>query len=900
MRFDAPDRWVELWIAGNEPRVVRYRDDRGNMFRVGEGRSGHQAVEELLRHALALPRSNEPLPVFVRAEAELFRDDLPDAIVARLFPSLMGGWRAVRSFRSPSLPHDPFELPLNITVIGDHGADALSRFAQHGFVAAAKAGGTLAIESFPTPGGQLGKPAPDVLIATADDAEGVIACLSWHDHPRLVIALDAGAVELAEAGQLLRDSAYIQLSDTVDRRNAVDEILLSIIHDEPFHRWAADHPHDGVLIASPRTNQLLRMSDAFAAEVRRDLEASIGARPPRKHALLGDRSMRRSINDAPRTRPRDLTFRFDRESHGLIPLTEAIALTALPIVKDGVTLNEAPDRRRVDARVERVEYVPHIDRWRAAAESLWVGADRTLRRGARYRLRVQVGQSAPGNLLPASVPDLVLPPTLHGYWDLDVVVFGKDFALHGVTQRRLTLPKRGASEAVYFDIIAPEKGDAAQLRFAIYLGNQILQSFRLDAVLADEENELPGALRVDLDLSKSSAFGNLDALGPRALSIGFNDNVAPGTHALLIKIGDVNESVTLTEKELDQPVTELRNVLENASVNGAVPRFPPRDAPLDALQQQAFESTIRQLARIGGKLRNALFNRVSPRMRKRLREVAQADGQTLQFPRYAPTFAVPWRIVYDFGLPKDEQTAAICDGKAGGAPCGHKPGAQVICINGFWGIRHAIEEHLASSVGDARKEIVGVAGQPKVRTADGAADGYCDGMIADLTPSLGAGMITTVAATEHIFDDILWKNRPPVMMFLGHLDLDRRIKLPSDPQWLTADEITDYAANAPSDWDQPNSIILLMACEALNMNASTLNDHALALTAAGAAAVVGPECRIFSPFACRVAEDLILALLKEGKTLGVALSDFRRHLVRAGNPLGFAFTAYGDADVAIV
>ncbi|MDP9191175.1 MAG: hypothetical protein M3P06_05680 [Acidobacteriota bacterium] len=893
------------------------------MFRVGEAVSGQQTVEALVSRSLALPRSNEPLPIFVHAGADAFRVDTPDGIVSRLLPALPGGWRAVRSWWRPSRLRDPFELPLSITVIGERGEDALSRFQQHGFVSAAWAGGTVSIEFLDTPMHLTLTSAPDVLIATADDAEDAITRLRPQNRPRLLIALDAGSESLAEAEDLIRDSAYIQLSGAMDPRAVVDEILLSIVHDEPFHRWATELSNAGFLIADARTNQLLRMSDAFAAEARRDLETSIGASTPRKRALLaidddvlrdfgitfsGEGSdggaLERGISDEPRTQPLDLRFQFDRESHGLIPLTRAIAPAAqwdvlegaIPIAQDDV------EHRRVDARIERVEYVPSVDRWRTAAEALWVGADRTLRRGARYRLRVQVGRTAAGNLIPTSVPDLVLPPTPHEYWVLDVVVFGKDFEVRGTSQHKLTLPKRGASQAVYFDLIAPPAGDAAQLRFALYLGNQILQSFRLDAVLANEENEYLGALRVDLDLAKSKAFANLDTLGPRALSIGINDNAAAGTHSLFIKIGDANESLTLTAQEVDPQVIELRQVLENASVNGAVPRFPADDVPLDAVQLQAFETTIRQLARIGGKLRNALFNRASKGMRQRLRDISGLEGKTLQFPRYASNFTVPWRVIYDFGLPKDEQAAEVCGGLAGGTVCGHKAGTQAFCINGFWGIRHAIEEHLASSVGDVRREVVSVAGQPKVRAADGEDDGYCEAMKDDLNGplELGAGAVTIVGAAEHIFDDILWKNRPPVMMFLGHLDEDRRIKLPGNPQWLTADEITDYAANAPADWDQPHSIILLMACDAMNMNASTLNDHALALTAAGAAAVVGPECRIFSPFACRVAEDLIVALLKNGKTLGVALSDFRRHLVRAGNPLGFAFTAYGDADVAIV
>jgi hypothetical protein len=935
MRFDAPDRWAELWIAAND-RLVRYRDDRGNDLRVGHGAPAHAAMAELLRQSIALPRPNEPLPVFVHGEGESFPAEPLNALIARLFPLPPFGWMAVRSFRRSSRSREPFELPLNIVTVGREGREALLQFEAEDFVSAAKEGGTVVVDALGSQAPSitarlLNMPASDVLITTEHHVSEILSDLPRQRRPRLVVTVPAVGMSraasepfllrVADAGDLLRDSAFIEIPATDNIRNAVHDILLAIVHDEPLHHWAHQHQGGAFLIADPRTNQSLRMTDAFAAEVRRDLETRIGAKPKRKRALkhrevqsaeLSDDIFANSVRGEayaaesslgePRKSPLDLRFQFDRESNGLIPLTRAIAPTlpsgmesAVPIAHDDI-----PERRRVDARIERVESVPNIDRWAPASDALWVGGNRTLRRGARYRLRVQIGQPAEGNLIPDSTPDLVLPPTPYEHWELDVVVFRKDFDLRGASQQRLILPKRGASQAVYFDITAPMNGDAAQLRFAIYLGNQILQSFRLDAVLAIEEIEQPGALRVELDLAKSSAFANLDSLGPRALSIGLNDDGTAGVHALLIKIGDANESLTLTEKEVEPSVKELRQVLETASVNGAVPVFPAYDDPLDDAQKQAFEVTIRQLARIGGKLRNALFNRASAGMRKRLRDVARSSAQTLQFPRYAVNFAVPWRIVYDFGMPSSDQNAPVCDGKIAGGACGHQPGADAFCINGFWGIRHAIEEHLASTVSDARKQITSTPGQPKVRAADGVADGYCDGMITALTGTLGNGTVTTVTSAENLFQDILWKNRPAIMMFLGHLDQDRRIQTPSTPPWLTADAITDYAANAPADWEQPYPIVLLMACEAMSMDASTLNDHALALTGAGAAAVVGPECRIFSPFACRVAQDLILALLKDGKTLGVALSDFRRQLVRAGNPLGFAFTAYGDADVAIV
>jgi hypothetical protein len=124
-----------------------------------------------------------------------------------------------------------------------------------------------------------------------------------------------------------------------------------------------------------------------------------------------------------------------------------------------------------------------------------------------------------------------------------------------------------------------------------------------------------------------------------------------------------------------------------------------------------------------------------------------------------------------------------------------------------------------------------------------------------------------------------------------------RIVLVPKQQWLQATPITNRQIN-DGDWEQPRTLVLLMACGSGATDITTLNDLMTALTSVGAAAVIGTECAAFSRLVSRFAQEVTLDVW-EGASLGEAVKAFNRRLVQAGNPLAFVFNYIGDADLTI-
>ena len=113
---------------------------------------------------------------------------------------------------------------------------------------------------------------------------------------------------------------------------------------------------------------------------------------------------------------------------------------------------------------------------------------------------------------------------------------------------------------------------------------------------------------------------------------------------------------------------------------------------------------------------------------------------------------------------------------------------------------------------------------------------------------------------------------------------------------LTRRELSNRFRNAV--WNQPNAIVMLMACESAATNAETLYDFVIEFHRARAAAIVGVECNAFSGLLSQFSADVTVALSK-GALLGQSMLDFRRKMLHRGNPLAFIFTAIGCADIEI-
>jgi hypothetical protein len=648
------------------------------------------------------------------------------------------------------------------------------------------------------------------------------------------------------------------------------------------------------------------------------------------------------------------TFNFMQETRSIVPMSRAssslasartkaahISEVAASIVNNAEFVENLKmhHERRVDVALEHV-----TNSGEEAATT-----DKPLRQGAMYKVRVHVGHPSPQSIVVGDPPPLdpLLPETEESGHRLEVALFEKDFKLLTKNVQPLYLPLLGSSEPVYFMISAPQRSGVAEARIGLYYRNHLVQSFLLKANVseggamlaplsikmfvsdADEggaqwvEMQTDKQLLTHLTFSRSERLTNLDELGPRALSVAVNSNADAASHTFMLKLDADAAPVSLTEKTLDEQISAFREILRANTLNSQKqPLFPSYPAA-GSVPSQDFKRVIRSLAEKGYDLYNAVFTRVPETMQDEMRRLAGSSDKTIQVIRHDPNFVFPWPILYDFQLPPKIHGAPpppVCLGYEGEAPvppadypvqkCSHNYMDEVYCIYGFWGLRHQIEQlvQIGGQTQNAITKIVPASPQKTIRLAVGTSDAHTKQLAQQMSHVLGASFVDTNLSAEDLVD-LMWddEKRPAILVVLGHLEMkpitaepdEPRIVLVPSQKWFTANSILK-SLRIKSRWkQQPNTLVLLMACSAGATEISTLNDFVTALTSAGAAAVVGTECLIFSSLVSRFAHDLTTEMWKK-KTLGEAVKFFNRRLVGSGNPLAFVFNYLGDADLTLV
>lgn len=785
----------------------------------------------------------------------------------------------------------------------------------------------------------------------------LIKALPLESRPRLLVFLDGSAADRQgrPLPTLPRGVSLLWIPYSPSLPTIPDILLkffLALTHDLPMHEAlkAILRQTPGIssplLFSDPKANHDLRLS-ASLVEMRKDtlrLEvklpkislSTLFAGPAFEHLgpLFETYSTARAELDRAINRARSAPIEFTMERRGLVRLAKTEALLDLAKSKWsevsqslGVAASQPHvfsfirgiQKRRVDVAIDRLETDPVLAP---------VKKNMTLAKQRKYQLRIHVGNRLKGSLVVGKRPPLdplLSDPTDRKGHMLEVAIQPKGFRLLSASVQRFYLPLLGASEPVYFRVRAPSSEGSASFRISIFHQNHLLQSYLLHAQIADREVTYLGpqpALSVRLEYSRTSRFTNLEDLPPRALSIGANLSPSSSRHELTVKSDNVMGEIDLEPSTFDRQMAEFRQILETATFDPANRRR-PRSYPQVAggsVSSGPFADVIRSLARKGNDLYRLIFRR-SGYAKNKLQQALQAlrtrSEETLQIIRYDENFVFPWALLYDYDLPQElfgMPEKPVCVGTVAGdvtvSPCSHSPSsAEVYCVNGFWGVRHQIEELIGK----------GGALQDGVRTVTRPSAAKAVRVVAGANITEGVRLETGLQEAIHgevavgPLDDvqlinILWQSppeRPSVLIVLGHLEMQNiageprvpRIVLVPGSKWLTEEEISKRFQK-DLGWSQPRTIVLLMACESAAIGLETLNSFVTSLDAAGAAAVVGTECTVFSDLASTFAQELTLALWK-GDTLGKAVTGFRRRLLRTGNPLAFVFQCVGAADLMI-
>jgi hypothetical protein len=786
--------------------------------------------------------------------------------------------------------------------------------------------------------------------------------------PRLVVYLDRSANRLYFSSLDLPPGVsllWAPLYPASDSSELVTELMLALIHDYPLHEAVKSLTrriaHTGmgppVLVADPLSNHDLRLADALD-QLRGDaftVGSLIGsgdidnflsridqvAREPVARYLRAAREHETGIAKALELSHR-AEFDFGQETFGLAPMASAeAAITYARKARDAMSASleaiaadpelssqvEAVQERRAEITMDRLDA-------NAVYRPFDPGFD-ALRVSDIYRLNLHVGHRLPNSLFESEPPPLdpLLPePEGESGHLLEVAVFEKDFELLSPRVQTLYLPRLGGSEPVKIECRAPAEPGLAELRISIYYQNYLLQSFLMTAQVLDQYS-LYGTDRqisMQLDFSRTARFTNLPALGPRLLSIGSNQDADGRTHSFLLKKDEAaTQPIKMTEAQATGQINRFRTLIETAATD--IAHFAPKlDAgPPDDEERRAFDAVIRDLAELGRELYRFIFDNSPSDMKKQLRQVSKVSDEIIQITRHDPAFAFPWPAIYDFPLPKKvvaAPPARVCLGTplldpqhaAPGRGCPHNPDEEVYCVEGFWGIRHRLEQLIAQ--GDALRDAVGqiqrLPDRPGVCLATGVADPSATALTNLLQQTLEEDLC--ILRTQQEFIERLWQpeNRPAVFILLSHLELSNKPGEPEGPRmllsphaagvaaipldaWLQPGDITDQTIERGEWEEQPRTLVMLMACNGAASDVDTLNNYLTSLTSVGAGAIVGTETSVFSDLVSLFAKEVTLSLWEKDASLGEAIQSFNRRMITSCNPLAFVFNCFGSASLKL-
>lgn len=765
--------------------------------------------------------------------------------------------------------------------------------------------------------------------------------------------------------QRLASCAVMVLPWRPDSAEDVRLLVEEIVHNQPLHeamrnlierrfqgeRGPVDLP---MLFANPTTNESLRLSSVAEVVEREVAPLRSAAHPgdlkglrarlarhasPEELAPLFDLLEQTERQAEPFRQMRSRALDFSGEGRGMVPMAELVAASAAltetrkkqaaalsKSIKQGrlADVLEQELERKVDARL--LGFTPDGTTYPMTSRD-------GVAHGQRVRLAVHVGQRGVDSLVIGDTPalDPLLPP-LRGQpsHTLKIVVFPKDFRLLSKAMRTVKLPRLGGSAEVTWDLRAPElveklpkpgKGGAsrgrgavtqpvAELRFGVYCRNQLLQSFRLRLGLHGEvPPDARNAIEIECDFSQTRNFSSLERLPARAACMGVNEDGAHDTHTLTIVRDGRSAAIQWTEGMMKTFTEAVRKrLLDAASADGGRTSRFTFDSMLKASCTVPGEAdkAIRGLADAGRDLFVKLFDRNGAEAGEVLRAIGHAAGETLQFVRHDPDYAFPWPLIYDRKIPEaGRSTLPVCRGGPG-CTCGMRPAGY--CMNGFWGVRHIIEQLTEAPVPPAGHPIAPAPTTPMLRvltTVNAPAVQTFLNELKQLPAPCDHQPITPMPdkLLDAVRDAV---QRPALLIYLGHMDevanalqqTSPSLRHPSNAiSLMNQDDIVQERLEN-GEWEVPRSLVLLLGCDTGVTRIDSGSSLAASLLRLGASGVLGTECRTVDGLAARMGTEITRALAA-GRSIGHAMHGAVNALAAEGCPLGLAFTFLGATQTCL-
>jgi hypothetical protein len=668
-------------------------------------------------------------------------------------------------------------------------------------------------------------------------------------------------------------------------------------------------------IAADVVREQRRLEAAQAAQAEVSRARGIDRRDPATTAAL------ESIE-----RLRELTYSFDRETHGYVPMTDT-------------------DDRLRSVRETRAQEVPEpgrvVNTW-LEKEDRALPSSSSIASGTAYELVVGVGSHDPRSATadPTTIDESAITDyDESGYATLEVVVSTTDFVIDQARQPLRLPPPPGDAEPVRFHVYAPEEPGTFRLRIGLYHRTNLIQSLLLTAVVtpAEEPGHSPGYW-AELEWALSSSLRNLEELEQPALSILTNE-ATDGTHTFVL-VGTGAAGQPDIHRQLDLPPDQLKTTTTDARADlQSVCSTLTKDGRLDEYRfdrqnrgkRKEFLEDLCTLALAGSGLFRYLTRGSDIRFREDL-ETRLRGSQLIQVASVKSAhYVFPWNMVYDHEF-RDGPSTVLCSTvggilDAGGtaddlmratcfsAECPDRDNPRVVCPSGFWGFRHDIEQPLltppALTTGDGGDVDDDTRGTPRhdVVTAiplSGASNpevviGVSEALSAWSRHSTAAAQLLGGYAAVHSSIDGVLESMERLDLHLAYFYCHggRRRSTPflSLGTSLRPDPLFPQYLGRIA-WPARHPFVFINGCQTVGISPDDLLSFNEEFARAEAAGVLGTEISIPEDLAQPVAIEFFEQLL-QFEPVGRIVRRIRLGLLARRNPLGLAYTPYCMASLRL-
>lgn len=461
----------------------------------------------------------------------------------------------------------------------------------------------------------------------------------------------------------------------------------------------------------------------------------------------------------------------------------------------------------------------------------------------------------------------------------------------------ISLSSSGPSTNAFFLVNAPP---AAKARILVADKNRILQTAILD---------IQGIS--DVDSARTPVFSFQEEGIVRATLEGLRDrrpfDVAFLTNDSLTGLPQVttlaDDRIKLNGMDEIKPaLSAVKSILEDV-VNIPDDFVEPESAALTTL--------LNNLAQQGVILRRYFedrnFGAVLDRSPKRIQIVSANPDEVL-----------PIEFIYEGYAPDDNvsvcpnQKYQLDAGSCGG--CRHRSGNEHVCALRFWGVSKVIERHvydrgvrerstfvtMTEPTGRRRIEQPAVrmfASSARAQDFEGAPQLFA-GFPSRLTPALPNHNSLLLSPSD--WDD--WRrhvkaSRPTLLALVAHTDFlnGREVLEIGSGAYLTNGQIDERVVG-----DNHPIIVLLLGCETAKPDLR-MASFVTAFRQANAAIVIGTLTSVLGRHAAPISVELVEKMDEYWRdprpiTVGDAVADLRRSLLKKGLPAGLMISAFGDAD----